>query len=188
MIITEQIINADEIRILSSLIGSTWVDISGEWLTDENLSWESVRIETSRQAIELSFALEVINIAGENDDYPCLHIRESVERSSKAEKTGQIFYHCRGRVIEQIWVLRETLTNIRLGEKFFVNTADVSVAFQCGDTWMSFTRAAHFSDVIDIQRTKSKNEIEIPDVLDEWEADLSNQFELIQEWICVGST
>ena len=151
MIITEQIINAEEIRILSSLIGSTWVDISGEWLTDINLSWESVRIKTSKQAIELSFALEVIKI-------------------------------------EQIWVMRETLTNIRLGEKFFENTADVSVAFQCGDTWMSFTRAAHFSDVIDIQRTKSKNEIEIPDVLDEWEADLSNQFELIQEWICVGST
>jgi hypothetical protein len=187
MIITEQIINTDEIRILSSLIGSTWVDISGEWLTDENLSWESVRIETSARSIELSFALEVFDIAGEDDDYPCLHIREAGEKSSKVEKNGRIFYHCRGQLIEQIWVLRETLTSIRHGEKFFENTADVSVAFLCGDTWMSFTRAAHFSDVIDIQRTKSKNEIEIPDVLDEWEADLSNQFELSQEWICAGS-
>jgi hypothetical protein len=187
MIITEQIINADEIRILSSLIGSTWVDISGEWLTDEDLSWESVRIETSRRAIELSFALEVLDIAGENDDYPCLHIRESVERSSKAERNGRIFYHCRGQIIEQIWVLRETLTNIRHGENFFENVADVSVAFHCGDSWMSFTRAAHFSDVINIQRTKSKNEIEIPDVLDEWEADLIDQFELTQEWICIGT-
>jgi hypothetical protein len=187
MIITRQIIDSTEVELLSSLVSATWVDISGDGLTDKDLCWESVRIETSAKSIELSFALEVIDIAGEDDDYPCLHIREADEKSSSAQKNGRIFYHCKGQLIEQVWVLRVTLTNFRHGEKFFENTADVSVAFNCGDIWLSFTRAAHFSDVINIQRTGSINEIEIPDVLDEWEVDLTNQFEISQEWICIGS-
>jgi hypothetical protein len=187
MIITEQILDATEVELLSSLASAIWVDISGDGLTDKDLCWESIRIETSVKSIELSFALEVIDIAGENDDYPWLHIREASEKSPKAIKDGRIFYHCRGQVIEQIWVLRQTLTGIRLGKDFFENTADVSVAFKCEDTWISFTRAAHFSDVINIQRTNSIDEIHIPDVLDEWEADLINQFEIRQEWICVAA-
>ncbi len=187
MITTQQIIDAEEMRLLNSLINSTWVDISGDGLTDEKLCWESVRIETSSGAIELSFFLEVINIAGEPDDYPWLHIRKSDTKSTKALKGGRIYYHGRGEQILEVWILRESLTNIQNGEQFFKNLADVCVAFKLGSQWISFTRAAHFSDSINIQRTTSREEIVIPDVLDEWEADLINQFDLNQEWIRVGN-
>jgi hypothetical protein len=188
MISSEQIISEGEMQLLSGLIDSTWRDISGDGVSDETLAWESIRIESSAYAVEISFILEVVNIGGAPGEYPCLHVRHSERKSPSVIKDGRIYYQSRGERIIEISVLRQTLRNIRNSENFFENIADVCVAFKLDTHWISFYRAAHFSDSIIIQRTSSRDDVQIPDVLEEWESDLNDQYELKQQWISIGST
>ncbi len=188
MIRTEQTIGEEEMKLLSGLIDSTWNDISGDGVSDKTLAWESVRIESSANAVEISFILEVMNIGGEPEEYPCLHIQSSEKKSQTAIRNGKIYFQSRGERIAEIWILRETLRNLRNDELFFENIADVCVAFKLDTHWVSFARAAHFSDSIIIQRTVSRDEIQIPDVLDEWESDLIDQYELDKQWIDIRSS
>lgn len=186
MIISEQLMTPDDLAILNSLIGDQWHDISAPGLVEDSLSWENIRIETDSTAIQLSLELTTTNIAGEPDDYPCLRVALAGPRSESAIRKGRIYFQGKGELIHEVWVRREKFQNLKSGELFFENKADISVAIKLDTFWISFTRAAHFSDTFNIQRTASLEDIEIPDILEEWEADLMQQYESSGEWIRVG--
>ena len=186
MIISEQLMTPNDLELLNSLIGDHWHDISAPGLVEDSLCWENVRIETASTAIQLSLELTTINIAGVPDDYPCLHVAMAGPKSESAIRKGRIYFQGKDELIHEVWVRREKFQNFKNGELFFENEADISVAFRLETFWTSFTRAAHFSDTFNIQRTASLEDIEIPDILEEWEADLMDQYECSGEWIRLG--
>jgi hypothetical protein len=186
MNITHQTLNNDEISLLASIVGHQWIDMSGRGMFDDNFAWVGVRVETDGPAIEIAFEMEVIDIDGEPDDYPVLHITESPQKSADAIRDGNVYLHGNGERIAEIWILRETIRSPKSGETQFANTADVVVAIKLESMWIGLSRADHFTDAFDISRSHSRETLELPNSIDEWEEDPMDGFDLEREWIQVG--
>jgi hypothetical protein len=186
MIISHQILTPRELDLLASLHGDTWVDISSRGMFDRDLAWTEVRIETAKNAIALILQLEIADLYGEEDEYPHLHVKPANEKHPDSVREGTIYFQGRGEPINQIWILRETMSCTHNGQLNFKNTADTAISFQLATMNISFIRATHFSDVFLVQHALSKEEIELPDSLSEWEEDLLDQYELTREWIQVA--
>ena len=186
MIKTKQTLDQSDIYLLTQLSGCQWLDISGEDFDSEDFAWMEVRIETDGPAIRMFFEMEVLDIDGELDDYPVLHISESPEKNHGALRRGNIYYHEKNQPISDIWILRETITCEKNNEPFFENVADTTIAFKLENTWIAFIRSDHWSDAFKIQRVAEREEIELPDSLNEWESDLSHHYDLSREWIQVA--
>lgn len=186
MITSQQILSDKESALLSSMKGHKWIDMSGDGMFNDAFAWVGIRIETDGPAIQIAFDIEVLNIHGEPEDYPVLHVNESASKSQAAIKEGNIYFHGRGETVSEIWLLREKLDCVSNGTPEFSNTADVAVAIKLENIWISLVRSDHFSDAFMVQRPKSRDEIELPDTLSEWPEDLMTQFELSREWIQVA--
>jgi hypothetical protein len=185
MIRTKQILTEQEIALLASIKGCRWLDISGEDFDSEDFAWMEVRIETDGPSIRMFFEMEVLDIDGELDDYPVLHISDSPEKAPGALRRRNIYYHEKDQPISEIWILRETVICEKNNEPFFENVADTTIAFKLENRWIAFIRSDHWSDAFKIQRVAEKEEIELPDSLNEWESDLSHHYGLSREWIRV---
>ncbi len=186
MIKTRQTLHQSEISLLAKLSGHRWLDISGEDFDSEDFAWMEVRIETDGPSIRVFFEMEVLDIDGELDDYPVLHISDSPEKAPGALRRGNIYYHEKDQLNSEIWILRETIICEKNNEPFFENVADTTIAFKLENRWIAFIRSDHWSDAFKIQRVAEKEEIELPDSLNEWESDLSHHYGLSREWIQVA--
>ena len=186
MKVSRQILNERDIENLGALVGQTWINISGDGMVEANMSFDPVRIETSESTIEIALDLEEIQIVDEPDEYPIFRVRPAHEISEMAISSGYIYFQGRDELISEVWILRESLTNFQNDEIHFENTADIAISFKLTNIWISTVRATHFSDVLDIHYSSSKEEISLPDTLDEWEADLIDQYELSREWIRIA--
>ncbi len=186
MITSTQLLNSQEIDLLRSISGHRWIDISGEGFTDENFSWSAIRVETDKAAIQIALEIEVLDIDGFTDDYPMLHVESAPQKSTNVIKDGKIYFHGKEETVQEIWIVRETIDGSRNGEAEFSNSADIAVVFQLTTMWIAFVRADHFTDAFDIRRASSRDELKLPNSLDEWEENLMNHFELSREWIQVA--
>jgi hypothetical protein len=186
MIETQQILNSDEMKLLASLVGQKWINISSDGLTDENFSWSGIRIETEMSAIEIALEMSALDIDGVIDDYPCLHVATRNAISPSATKNGKIYFQGKNEIVKEVWILRETIRGSRNNQPEFKNTADILIAILLGSTWTAFARADHFTDAFDICRSHSRETLDLPNSLDEWEENLMDRFDLEREWIQVG--
>lgn len=183
---TTQILNTEEITNLGQILGSKWVNISGDGLVDADFCVDCVFVNTNSISLRISLDMSPIAIDGEIDDYPNLRIEATSSESEAMRTDGKVFFHGRGEVVQEIYVLRETLLSIRSGENFFENVADICVAIRLENMWISFVRASHFSEVFFVKRTYTRDEIELPDTVEEWGPDLIERYQSTIEWIRVG--
>lgn len=186
MINSRQILTTDEASMLRSLVGQQWENMSSNGMVEATLSWDPIRIATSESAIEIALDLEFYDIYGEPDEYPVLRVRPAGEMSPQAISNGYVYFQGKGQKIEQVWILREKLSNVVNGQVEFQNESDIALSFKLEKTWISLVRATHFSDVFDVWQSTERDAIELPDTVSEWEDDLFDQFELAREWIHVA--
>lgn len=186
MNVTELVLTDEEQRLLASVRGSQWENVSGEMFDRPDFAWESVRIETTSGSIQVKLLRELVDLYGDVDDYPVLHVEHAGPISPLAEGTGSIFYQGRGEVIEAAWVIRDTIVGIREGEVDLRYVADVAVIFQLANCWIALARTSHITNAFHIRRSATRDGIELPNTSQEWPSDLLDQYTVTREWIPIG--
>ena len=186
MQITRLVLTDAEQSLLASLRGSTWLHLSGDMFDNEILAWESVRLQCSESAVQIELPREVVDIAGDCDDYAVLHIRPASSMSATAEREGSVFYQGRGEKVRNIWLIRDTVYGRRSVEADFQYVADVAIVFELDSMFTSIQRAGRFSDAFMIRRAPTREDLSLPDTEDEWESDLLDQYTVSREWIPIA--
>ena len=186
MKVSRQMVDEREANLLRSLLGQSWVNMSGPGMLSKNFSWDPIRVETSGGAVEIGIDMTPITITSHIDDYPILRISTAKEMSKKAISEGLVYFHGQGHLIQEVWILREVLVGLVDEKEEFKNIADIAVAFNLGQCWNVVLRGSHLTDDLRIQYVDSRDQIQLPATLNEWETNLLNQYELSREWIRVA--
>lgn len=183
---SNQLLTDHEISTLGLLLGTRWSSISGPDMHQENLAIGSVDLSTEAGSLTLSLKLQILDIGGEPDDYPCLHVSDWVPRPAPVLQNGNTYFHGRGEVVRSVLFLEETTRGTSMGELAFENIAHTAVTVQLSTSWITIVRSSHLSDTFDIQRTSTLEDVVLPETLDEWESDLMFQVDISRSWTTVS--
>jgi len=184
--VTKLVLTDPERELLASVRGSRWENLSGDMFDSEILAWESVRLQCSSGVIQLELPREVVDIAGDCDDYAVLHVRPADSVSPTTERNGSTCYQGRNETVRNVWLIRDTVRGTRALQPDFEYVADVAVVFELETMWTSIQRGGRFSDAFLIRRAPTKDGLLLPDTWDEWESDLLDQYTVTREWIPIG--
>lgn len=185
---TSLTLSPQELGILAELVGSDWIALSGARFPRPTFAWQAVTLLTTTLTVRLELARERVDIAGETDLFPALHVSRAARSGDQPAQDETTYFHDRGSRILSIWVVRETVVGNRTLFPDFVYIADVAVVFGLENSWIAVARGSHFQDAFLIQRSARRESLEIPDSSGVWESDLLDQYTVSREWIPIEPT
>lgn len=179
--------SAAELDLLRSLIGKRWKLLgSREMAHDGSITWFEVFFEAEGCPVTLEIQMHEIDLTDRIDEISNLIARSGLLGESDAARGGQIYFHFKGEVVQEIRVLRETVTQVVDGVPAMRLTLDEGVSFELESGSITIVRPNDFADEISILRARNDEVPRLPEVGYFWESNLNEQFEITRSIIPIG--
>lgn len=145
--IKEFLLNDEAIRDLRALCGQIFISAGGENLDDYALA-ESIVIKTREFSVLVGCELVVSDFEGFNDDYPILYADKVQESETVGVQLHRVASSAlTGNVIDDVIVLRETISLTRNGQRVWDKTSDIGVVLKFGQAGLAFVNLTDFDIV-----------------------------------------
>lgn len=132
-----------DMSMLAPLIGGRWVFMAGEAMTPHMFSPVDVIVNTTNAAVRIVSETFDSNFeGGEDDTYARLWISDDVSGLRVARREGNVYVHHRDELIDDVLVVRDTVSAIESGETLWTLTTDVATVQspRCGTPASSWRR------------------------------------------------
>jgi hypothetical protein len=153
-------------------------------MAEPNFNWGEVTIVTTAGTISMKLEETLINVSGTESDYPTLSVAYSA-LNFRSNARDAIFYTARGECVQSIWVIRDAITAMRSVLPSFRNIADIGIVVELESQWVAITRTSHNMDAFAINFAPTKEQLPLPNSLEEWDESLFDEFQLERTWVRV---
>lgn len=173
-----------DMSMLAPLIGGRWVFMAGEAMTPHMFSPVDVIVNTTNGAVRIvSETFESDFEGGEDDTYARLWISDDVSGLRVARREGNVYVHHRDELIDDVLVVRDTVSAIESGETLWTLTTVVAIVFKLSGSVISIAKGSHHTEMLSVTIARGLKLLEIPDCVDEWRDDLTIRHESSRELI-----
>ena len=114
---------------------------------------------------------------GEDDTYARLWISDDVSGLRVARREGNVYVHHRDELIDDVLVVRDTVSAIESGETLWTLTTDVAIVFKLSGSVISIAKGSHHTEMLSVTIARRLKLLEIPDCVDQWQDDLTIRHE-----------
>jgi hypothetical protein len=172
---------------LLRLIGAKYDGLGGSAITHSKLAQE-VFVFSSQGAVEISGVLKSLDFEGYVDEYSRFEV-ERVEptKANRILESGEFFAQSSGDEIRDIYVVRETITQVKQGTPVWSLKADSGIVLALGNSYIAFALQALFDVVFAFDFLERFSLQDMDDLTTLYEDDLLASYMVSRELISVSN-
>ena len=173
----ETILSAQQIATLSHLKGDQFELIGGESLP-EFLMGSSISIFSNNQSVKLYGRVVDGDFEGFENEYSVFGITENNSKVTKnIVSSGNTYNKCQGQSIEDIHIVRETITEFINESPTWSLISDVAIVFELNKSAIAISFLSHNTEALRVTYLDSLTLDSIPKTGNDFESDLYRTYE-----------
>lgn len=180
-----QILDAESLSRLAHLRGATWRYFGGvqvsSWLTDV-----SIFVATDGGELTISGETTDLDFEGEDDTYSRFRIDDGAPDLDAASRAGHLYHFNSGHRLDDVLIVRETVTERRGGEQTWSYVNDLSIVFVLDNGVIAISKVSHHTELLSVVRADSFDTLALDEPSHGWEDKLDADFSLTQEVLSIG--
>ena len=173
--VAESQLDRASVQQLSELLGGTWRLVTGDRLPergDSLFAFGEVVIATEGREYTVRSELTTSDFEGFSEEYPELSVHPGAERLDDEIKSGRAFFRNKGDTVVAIYVVRDTVSQLKDDETVWQYTTDVGIVIELTGGAVSVCKASHHTEALLVSFSGSLETVSVDDNLDEWEDEL----------------
>jgi hypothetical protein len=173
----------DDLIRLAELVGGSWRYVSGKTLTHHLNTPIDVIIGTSGNSVRVVSEIAEADFEGNAEMYAALSVSADVSGLDEAQRKGNVYIHFQREKINDIWIIRDVVTEVSGGELRWEYTTDVGLVFELSGGAVAVVKGSHHTEMLLVRMALSVEQLYLPDRVIEWDDDLTAQHYSSREFI-----
>lgn len=112
--------------------------------------------------------IDYLDFDGEEDSYACLSVQAGAHDLEQAAKTGHLYYFHDGETIEDVLIVRDTITGRRDGELVWTYSADNAVVFVLSGGAVAVSKLGYHDEMLQVVHADSLDSLSLPPISGCW--------------------
>lgn len=175
MALIMNILSRDEIEVLRGLRGAMLDSIAGAHLPDY-LSGSEVLLVTDRGCRRIWSDVTELDFQGFDEEYASLHVAVSSSGLDEATRRGNRYYFHSGERIDEIEIVRETVSETVVGKVAWEYTSDIAIVLKLAGGSMTVRRGHLSMEVLCVQFADAGAVIDVPTPTSYWSDTLDARY------------
>ena len=187
-IMKHAMLNLDQSSLhqLAALVGTPWRLVTGEKVPEKPrhlFAWDDVVVSAGDVTLAIHNELTEAAFEEEPDEYPLLSVRDGSKRLIADENGGRVFFQHRGEPIHNVYIVRESITQLMSGEPTWEYVTDYAVIFEFAGGAIVVGKNGHHMEGMQVSFADSVATVDIADRSIEWDWDneLGEEYEVGRE-------
>ena len=181
-----QILDEESLSRLAALRGGVWRYLGGvqvsNWMTDVSLF-----IATDSRLLTITGETTELDFEGEDDTYARFRIDDGATDLDAASKSGHLYYFNSGQTVQDVLIVRETVTEHREGEATWSYVTDVGIIFVLSGGLIAIGKVGHHTELLSITRAQNLDALKLDDPSHGWEDRLDVEYSIERQTLAIDS-
>lgn len=183
---TTQILDEESLSRLAALRGGTWRYLGGvqvsNWMTDVSLF-----IATDSRLLTITGETTELDFEGEDDTYARFRIDDGATALDAASKSGYLYYFNSGQTVQDVLIVRETVTEHREGQATWSYVTDIGIVFMLSGGLIAIGKVGHHTELLSVTRAASLDALRLDDPSHGWEDRLDVDYSIERQTFAIDS-
>ena len=181
-----QILDEESLSRLAALRGGVWRYLGGvqvsNWMTDVSLF-----IATDSRLLTITGETTELDFEGEDDTYARFRIDDGATDLDAASKSGHLYYFNSGQTVQDVLIVRETVTEHREGEATWSYVTDIGIVFVLSGGLIAIGRVGHHTELLSVTRAQNLDALKLDDPCHGWEDRLDVEYSIERQTLAIDS-
>ena len=181
-----QILDEESLSRLAALRGGVWRYLGGvqvsNWMTDVSLF-----IATDSRLLTITGETTELDFEGEDDTYARFHIDDGATDLDAASKSGHLYYFNSGQTVQDVLIVRETVTEHREGEATWSYVTDIGIVFVLSGGLIAIGKVGHHTELLSVTRAQNLDALKLDDPSHGWEYRLDVEYSIERQTLAIDS-
>jgi hypothetical protein len=181
-----QTLDEESLSRLAAIRGGTWRYLGGaqvsNWLTDVSLF-----IATDSRLLTITAETTELDFEGEDDTYARFRIDDGATDLDAASKSGHLYHFNSGRGVQDVLIVRETVTERREGEATWSYVTDVGIVFALSGGLIAIGKVGHHTELLSVTRAKTLDALKLEEPSHGWKDRLDVEYSIQRQTFAIDS-
>ena len=181
-----QILDEESLSRLAALRGGVWRYLGGvqvsNWMTDVSLF-----IATDSRLLTITGETTELDFEGEDDTYARFRIDDGATGLDAASKSGHLYYFNSGQTVQDVLIVRETVTEHREGRTTWSYVTDIGIIFVLSGGLIAIGKVGHHTELLSVTRAQNLDALKLDDPSHGWEDRLDVEYSIQRQTFAIDS-
>ena len=181
-----QILDEESLSRLAALRGGVWRYLGGvqvsNWMTDVSLF-----IATDSRLLTITGETTELDFEGEDDTYARFRIDDGATDLDAASKSGHLYYFNSGQTVQDVLIVRETVTEHREGRTTWSYVTDIGIIFVLSGGLIAIGKVGHHTELLSVTRAQNLDALKLDDPSHGWEDRLDVEYSIERQTLAIDS-
>lgn len=181
-----QILDEESLSRLAALRGGVWRYLGGvqvsNWMTDVSLF-----IATDSRLLTITGETTELDFEGEVDTYARFRIDDGATDLDAASKSGHLYYFNSGQTVQDVLIVRETVTEHREGRTTWSYVTDIGIIFVLSGGLIAIGKVGHHTELLSVTRAQNLDALKLDDPSHGWEDRLDVEYSIERQTLAIDS-
>jgi hypothetical protein len=181
-----QILDEESLSRLAALRGGVWQYLGGvqvsNWMTDVSLF-----IATDSRLLTITGETTELDFEGEDDTYARFRIVDGATDLDAASRSGHLYYFNSGQTVQDVLIVRETVTEHREGQATWSYVTDIGIVFVLSGGLIAIGKVGHHTELLCVTRAQNLDALKLDDPSHGWEDHLDVEYSIERQTLAIDS-
>lgn len=147
----------------------------------------SLFIATDSRPLTITGETTELDFEGEVDTYARFRIDDGATDLDAASKSGHLYYFNSGQTVQDVLIVRETVTEQREGEATWSYVTDIGIVFVLSGGLIAIGKVGHHTELLSVTRAQNLDALKLDDPSHGWEDHLDVEYFIERQTLAIDS-
>jgi hypothetical protein len=148
----------------------------------------SLFIATDSRPLTITGETTELDFEGEVDTYARFRIDDGATDLDAASKSGHLYYFNSGQTVQDVLIVRETVTEHREGEATWSYVTDIGIVFVLSGGLIAIGKVGHHTELLSVTtRAQNLDALKLDDPSHGWEDHLDVEYSIERQTLAIDS-